>query len=150
MVRQLKFHGSLKFGRLIGELLAHAVKGTEKPDLLVPVPLHRQRLIERGFNHASLIANTTGKRLAIPVSEDLVIKRDRRPPQSGLNAKARRVNMRNAFHIQRPIDTRHIVVVDDVITTGATSEALAAALLDAGCQLVSVWAFARTAQGSAK
>ena len=144
MVRQLKYHGSMKFGRLLGELLAQSVSQTNRPDLLVPVPQHHDRYLQRGFNHAALIAQTTGRRLSIKIDENLAIRADNRPPQSGLNAQARVKNMRNAFTVERDLSAMHVAIVDDVVTTGATTEALTRALLKAGCQTVSVWAFART------
>ena len=144
IVHQLKYHGSLKFGRAMGELLANSLEGAASPDLLIPVPQHPHRLRQRGFNHAMLIADTTGRRLGIPVDSEIAYKRDDRPSQSGLNAKARKLNMRDAFVINTEIKVEHIAVVDDVMTTGATSSALAKALRRAGCKQVSLWAFART------
>ncbi len=146
MVQQLKFQNLSKFGRLMGELLANAVAGTPRPDLLLPVPQHEARLLDRGFNHAGVIAKTIGRRLELPVDSRLASKADARPPQSGLNARARQQNMRNAFCINEPLNAVHVAIVDDVLTTGATSEALATALKKAGCRRVTVWAFARTAR----
>jgi len=144
MVRQLKYHGSMKFGRLLGELLALSASQSCRPDLLVPVPQHRDRYLQRGFNHAALIAQTAGKHLSIKIDDNLAIRTDNRPPQSGLNAKARVKNMRSAFRVENDLSALHVAIVDDVVTTGATTEALTRALLKAGCQTVSVWAFART------
>lgn len=144
MVQQLKYQGSRKFGRLMGDLLATSAPADCLPDLLVPVPQHRERYLERGFNHAAEIAESIGHRLSIPVDTRLVIKTDARPPQSGLSATARVRNMRGAFRANREVRETHVAIVDDVLTTGATTDALTRALITAGCDRVSIWAFART------
>lgn len=144
IVQQLKYRGSQKYGRLIGELLAASIPATSYPDLLVPVPQHRDRYLQRGFNHAELIAQTAGQILAIPVDKYSAVRLDARPQQSSLNAAARRLNMRGAFKIIEPSISSHIAIVDDVVTTGATTQALAKALLGHGCRRISIWAFART------
>lgn len=144
MIQQLKFHGSVKYGRLIGELLARAVADNERPDLLVPVPQHQQRLLDRGFNHATAICRIVSKRLAIPMDTQMATKSDARPPQATLNAAAREKNMRGAFEATMRTPASHVAIIDDVMTTGATAEALSKALIRAGTQRVSIWAFART------
>ncbi len=144
LVQQLKYHGSMKHGRVIGRLLADAVESTELPEQLIPVPQHAHRLLDRGFNHADYIARTVGRLLSIPVNSTLVHKTDDRPPQSGLNARSRKKNMHNAFHMTGRPDSTHVAIVDDVMTTGATSEALAKVLLKGGCRRVTLWTFART------
>lgn len=144
MVQRLKFNTELKYGRLMGELLANAANSRATADLLVPVPQHNDRLLQRGFNHAAQIAGIVGNRLSINVDYTLVEKVSATTPQAGLNARQRKANQRNVFSTTRKINLDHIAIVDDVVTTGATCNALASALLKAGCRRVSVWAFART------
>jgi ComF family protein len=144
MVHQLKFSAERKFARLMGELLAGAAASATRPDLLVPVPVHRDRYLERGFNQASSLASVIGKRLNIPVDTKLARRVVAQTPQAGLNARQRRTNVRGAFEADAVGDRRHIAIIDDVLTTRATGEALAKALKKSGCQHLSVWAFART------
>ncbi len=144
MVQQLKFMGERKFARLMGELLANAVDRTDLPDLLIPVPQHQDRFIERGFNQAQNLATVVSKRTGVPVDGTIARRLKSGKPQAGLNARDRQKNVRGAFQVSSfgPID--QIAIIDDVLTTGATCEALAAQLLKHGCRKVSVWAFART------
>jgi ComF family protein len=145
--------GTLKYGhRLVnGQLLAgllgdHLVtKGLGAPDLLVPAPLHPRRLRERGFNQAVEIACTLGSRFGIPVDRLSCVRQRDTAPQSGLDRKARARNLRGAFRVRRSITATHVVVVDDVVTTGNTVFELAAVLRrEAGIRRVDVWAVART------
>ena len=144
MVHQLKFAAQRKFARLMGELMAGAAAAVTRPDLLVPVPVHRDRYIERGFNQASSLASVIGKRLNIPVDNTLARRVFAQPPQARLNARQRRTNVRGAFEANEVGTRRHIAIIDDVLTTGATCESLATTLKKSGCQRLSVWAFART------
>ncbi len=144
MVHQLKFAGERKFARVMGELLAQAAVPAMRPDLLVPVPVHSDRYLERGFNQASTLAAVIGKRLSLPVDDTLAQRTVARQPQAELNARDRRINMRGVFKTSRSCNTKHIAIIDDVLTTGATCEALAKVLKKSGCQKISIWAFART------
>lgn len=128
----------------MGELLAQAAMSAVRPDLLVPVPVHSDRYIERGFNQASTLAAVIGKRLSLPVNDTLAQRRVAGQPQAELNARDRRINMRGAFKTSRSCNAKHIAIIDDVLTTGATCESLAKVLKKSGCQKISVWAFART------
>ena len=92
------------------------------PDLLVPVPLHPRRERERGFNQASLLARRVGVAWGVPVRADVLIRAVATPSQTELDAPARRANVRGAFRLRRPelIAGRHVLLVDDILTTGAT------------------------------
>ncbi len=150
MIRSLKFDGRLVFGRLLGQLLALELRrrlfarGAARPQLIVPVPLHPARLRERGFNQAAEIARYAGALLATEVREDLVARNKDTPPQVDLDAAARRRNLRNAFTVDPGLQHRHVAIVDDVLTTGATATALTETLVDAGAACVEVWTVART------
>jgi ComF family protein len=111
--------------------------------LIVPVPLHKTRYRERGFNQAIEIARTVAKEMQIPL--DLTSCRRNRdtPHQTQLPAKKRRKNLKNAFSIIKPIHARHIAILDDVMTTGSTTHELAYALKKAGASRVDVWVCAR-------
>lgn len=143
----------LKFGngRALGRALALAAApslaeaGTAEP-LLVPVPLSRERLVERGYNQATEIARALARELGLTLAVSVAARRAPAAPQSRLGARARRANVAGSFVVARPLAVRGrpVVIVDDVITTGATVNALAAALLAAGAERVEAWAVART------
>lgn len=148
LVQQFKFNGDLSIGRLLGELLADylAAGGLTKPDLLIPVPLHPARLKERGFNQANELARPLAKRFRIPVRLDLCERVRATEVQSKLDATERRKNLRNAFVVRHSLQGKQITILDDVVTTGATVEALASALKDAGAARITVWSAARAAR----
>jgi ComF family protein len=104
------------------------------PAVLVPVPLHPRRLRERGFNQSELLAHALGRRSGLVVAPDALVRRKETPPQTGLTASARRSNVSGAFAVRRrsQVAGRVVVLVDDVVTTGATARACAAALRAAG------------------
>ncbi len=112
----------------------------EACDLIVPVPLHPRRQKQRSYNQSALLASALGRRLQIPVGLRYLVRTRKTPSQTRLNARARRVNVRNAFEVRREewVRGRRILLVDDVMTTGATLDAAARALKRAGAWRV--WA----------
>jgi ComF family protein len=143
----LKFQGARRLGRALGLLLAEDARrlpAERRIDGLVPVPLHGARLRERGYNQSFEIARAVAAELSVP----LLVAGVRRPrataPQSGPNAAERYRNVRDAFDVRADVAGRRLAVVDDVITTGATANALAARLSQAGAAAVDAWAVART------
>jgi len=134
IVHALKYHGyTTVVGRLAAPLLAEAAGG-ERFDAVVPVPLHRARLRMRGFNQAALLARGLAARINTPVSDTLQVVRSTRD-QVELSAAERRQNVAGAFSAGTRTRGR-LLLVDDVFTTGATTSACAAALLDAGADEV--------------
>ncbi len=171
-LRALKFHGDLCPARVFGALLAAtAVTGPPRltqprraagqgrmriPDLFVPVPLHPDRLHERGFNQAAQLAAQAARWLGRPVSLRLLQRRRSTAPQTSLERAERQRNVAAAFAPsptaaawleRQPRSIRHVALVDDVLTTGATAEAAAAALRQLRLERVSIWAVARPASG---
>lgn len=151
VITRFKHQAHWPLGRLLGELLARHLKhayqdGLPRPERLLPVPLGRKRQRERGFNQATLLARWLSKPLSLPVEESWLLRAQETVAQQNLDARARRTNLRRAFVLAPGADVagRHLAVVDDVLTTGATSEALARLLLSAGARRVDVYCLART------
>jgi ComF family protein len=146
LISRFKFNADLACGRLLSQLLAKAIIARNSPEpgefTLVPVPLHPGRRSERGFNQAERIARVVARALRQTVREELVERVRQTPDQKQLGATARRANLRGAFQA-RSCSGLRVALVDDVLTTGATADALSAALLGAGAIEVHVWCLAR-------
>jgi len=115
-----------------------------RPDMLIPVPLHRLRMIKRGFNQASELGTYISKVLGIPLLTTALRRHRNTKAQSGLSRKQRRKNVRGAFywHSLKTPD-RHVALIDDVMTTGTTVTECARILKKAGAKRVDVWVAAR-------
>jgi ComF family protein len=143
---RFKFRTDLAAGRVLADLLVQcASRDTPaQPQLIVPVPLHARRLRERGYNQALELARPLAHALAIPLRHDVLVRTRATLAQTGLDAKARRRNLRGAFAVtERARLPAHVVLFDDVMTTGATLREGARMLLRAGAKRVDVWALAR-------
>lgn len=116
-------------------------------DALVPMPIAGRRLRQRGFHHTRLLAGLLGESLALPAEDGLIRRVRYRRPQVGLEDKERRANMAEAFDpwpgAERRIEGRRLLLIDDVMTTGASMRAAAQALKDAGALHVGIWVLAR-------
>ena len=137
MLHRFKFRRDLAAGRVLATLTARRLvrMGAERPQLLVPVPLHWRRALWRGFNQSRVLADDLSAQLGgIPVA-DLLLRRRATPAQSSLPAARRRGNVRGAFALRwRPGRVRHVALVDDVMTTGTTLDACASVLRRAGVE----------------
>jgi len=140
---RLKYAGKAGFAETMARLMARLVP----PDgeLLVPVPLHRWRIWSRGFNQASLIANALSRRTGVPVNHVALERARRTPVLRGLGAAGRAKAVARAFRVTQPeaVRGRAVVLVDDVHTSGATTDACTAVLLRAGAASVSILCWAR-------
>lgn len=149
LVRRFKFSRQLACGQLLGKELTSAVSSRciHRPDAVVPVPLHRARYFVRSFNQSELLARHAGKNLGIPVYPGLLRRRLRTRAHSGLDAASRRINIKGAFLCKmtgrQRDDLRHVALVDDVLTTGATLSECTRTLKSSGVSQVSVWVAAR-------
>jgi ComF family protein len=129
----------------LSNLLSLRIQGSaDLPDLVIPVPLHPARLGERGFNQSLEIARLVTKRLELETDWRSVKRIRPTPPQTGLSEKERRRNLRAAFSISGDLRGRHVALLDDVITTGATLSELSRLLMRQGVERVDLWALART------
>ena len=144
LVRRFKFAGDLAVGRWLGESVAEAASTAPRPALVVVPPSTRARLRERGFNPALEIAKVAARALDVECLRDAVTRTRETSPQPGLGRRARRRNLAGAFACARNLRGLHVAIVDDVMTTGATLDAVAAALKRAGASRVSAWVAART------
>ncbi len=145
-VKALKFKRRLYYAPAFAELLCDAMRFLPRDiDALLPVPLHWRRRAFRGFNQALEISAGLRRSYGLPLVTGVVRSRATRS-QSGLSAAARRRNVRDAFVARRRLNVRHVLIVDDVITTGATTRQLARVLLRSGAEKVSVLAVARATQ----
>lgn len=118
--------------------LAHA-------DAIIPVPLHRTRLIKRRFNQSALLARALSQRCGVPMDAQCLLRAKRTPSQGGLSAQGRRRNVQGAFQVDNPalIEGKRLVLIDDVMTTGATLNACARTLKRAGAARVDAVCLAR-------
>jgi ComF family protein len=143
-VHRLKYNNLRAIAPILGELLADFLDSQQVPgQVLVPVPLHRRRERQRGYNQAHLLAKEAGDRLGIPIVPQILSRLSNTPPQAkSPGAQERRANVQGSFRCLHPslVKGLEVVLVDDVCTTGATLEACAVALKEAGA--ASVWGVA--------
>jgi ComF family protein len=144
-LKSFKFGHALYYVPAFAELLfAEFLHSFQSADALVPVPLHHWRYATRGFNQAVELCRPLGRATGLPIVRN--VKRVRRTrPQTGLDAGARRRNLRGAFAVSGRLRCRHPLIVDDVMTTGETCQQLARVLLDAGALTAGVLTVARAA-----
>ncbi len=143
LLPRLKFHRDLAAGRLLAELMIPTLEAQPRPLALVPVPLHRQRLRQRGYDQALELARPLARRLDLPVLPCALRRIRNTAPQSELDARQRRRNLRAAFQAGSAPLPDHVALVDDVMTTGQTLHAAALALRRAGVARVDAWVCAR-------
>ncbi len=142
-IHALKYNGVVRLAEPLGGLLAQTyLNYGMQADMLVSVPLHTERYKQRGYNHAHLLASACASRIGVPLKDDVLIRSRATNAQVGLNALDRKQNVAGAFSIAPNYTTTHIygrriIIVDDVCTTGATLDACASTLLQAGTS--SVW-----------
>ena len=145
IIKAIKFRRQLSFVPALTEILLQTLEQEfTGVDALLPVPLHRMRLLQRGFNQSMELARPLHRATGLPL---IVQARRTRAtlPQTGLDAGARKRNLHGAFAVSGRLACRHPLVVDDVITTGETCSQLAVALLESGASEVSVLAVAHAA-----
>jgi ComF family protein len=117
----------------------------DRVDFVVPVPLHLSRLVDRGFNQSGLLAGAVARHLSVPLRIGVLGRVATGPAQATLSRAERLVNVASSFRVARPrvVRGKHVLIIDDVITTGATLDACRRALLDAGAGRVTCLALAR-------
>ena len=150
LVLGLKYGARLPLASLLGDLLGSILPlHTGIPDLLIPMPLHRTRLAERGFNQALEIARRLTSISGKPICTDGIVRIRDTAKQADLPADRRRANVRGAFECRDDLSGMTVAIVDDVMTTGASLNELARTLKRAGATSVQNWVVARTWPDSA-
>lgn len=143
LIPRLKYSGQILLAPLLAQLLADHLEGDDPPEAIIPVPLHWWRQWWRGFNQAEEIGTALGELTGIPCDTRLLRRIRATPQQTRLSAGQRRRNLRGAFQIA-PHHYRHVALLDDVVTTGATAGQLTRLLHESGIARVEVWAICRT------
>ena len=150
LICRLKYRHHIYLAKILGMLLANHIKKHRQilPELLVAVPLHKQRIRQRGFNQAVEIARTVSAELDLKTDYQCIEKFKITPLQTTLNSRQRRNNLKGAFRLRHPIYAKSVAVLDDVMTTGATVSEIASLLKRNGARRVEVWVPARTSPPS--
>jgi len=148
MIHKLKFSEKITYARSIGEILAKKLADElpaagEKPDCILPVPLHKKRMRQRGFNQSIEIARGIAAKYKIPIEANAVVRQQSTSSQTGLNAKQRRKNIKGAFCVAGKLNYKHVLIIDDVVTTGSTVNELAKLLKKNKVERVGVLSIAR-------
>lgn len=147
-IYRAKYDGDPNLAVALGALLVETFEAPPEPDdAIVPVPLHPRRLRERGYNQARELARPLARHLRVAVLADVVERARDTPSQTRLDRAARRRNVADAFTVTRPegVRGRRVLLVDDVVTTGATLASLRATILAAGARSVRSVALSRAA-----
>jgi len=156
LISSFKYQHQFAPGRVFGQLLAQTFTRHYEdrlvPELLIPVPLHKRRLQQRGYNQSALLAREISRSCNIPVDTNSCTRQSATPAQRGLNARERARNIFNAFDVDSSLKNspasanslpERVAVIDDVVTTTATVNELALTLRHAGVRVIDVWAVAR-------
>ncbi|MEP7084165.1 MAG: ComF family protein [Betaproteobacteria bacterium] len=144
LVQSFKYHGALALAGWFAEAMLEQRTQPLAADLIVPVPLARGRQRERGFNQALELARPLARWTGIPLAIDAATRTRETPPQASLPWAERATNIRGAFSCRKSLAGKRVVVVDDVMTTGASLDEFAATLKRAGALSVENWLVART------
>lgn len=144
-IHALKYRAQFAQAELLGRAFAQrwSDHGSQRPALLIPVPLHWRRQWWRGYNQSLLLARVIGRSLGIAVAATAAVRARATPDQIGQTAVERRRNLQGAFAVSPRVAGQHLALIDDVMTTGATLEELARACKAAGAARVEAWAMAR-------
>ena len=146
LILDFKFHHKLASGQVLATLLSQFIESQYKsqklPELLIPVPLHKKRLQQRGFNQAVELVRLLKKQLNITLDTKSCQRLKNTSAQIQLPMKQRKKNIRQAFQC-KPLQAKHIALIDDVFTTGSTIKELTTCVLQAGATQIDVWCLAR-------
>ncbi len=143
LIHELKYNNKRSIGKILGEILGSSIKDEHDfitADAILPVPLHKLRMRERGYNQSELIANGVSKVIGVKVISDLLVRVKNTQTQTKLNFYERRENVKDAFKVKNKYNSyivgRKFIIVDDVITTGSTIVECAKVLKQKGAEKV--------------
>jgi len=143
LILGLKFQEKLRNARLLAKLFHAQLQNNSLPEVMIPVPLHPKRLRERGYNQALELAKELRKLTDIPVDSQSTRRSRYTERQADTPLKDKKGNVKNAFEIVTRPSASHVVIIDDVMTSGHTVDEFARALKKAGIDKVDVWVMAR-------
>lgn len=143
-LHRLKYDDALYLARTLSQPCIGAFAARQpRPQVILPVPLHDSRLVERGYNQALELAQLWSRRLEIPLDRRALYRIRQTSSQSGLSAARRESNLRGAFRYAPRRAYRHVAIADDIVTTGSTVNEICKMLHRDGVEYVEVWALAR-------
>lgn len=144
LLHQFKYYNGLYLTSFLGQLMLQgAQEQMLRAECLIPVPMHPQRLKQRGFNQAAVLAKFLARQLNLPYDLSHCQKIMNTAPQASLDSEQRKKNLRDAFRVSA-LPYQHVVLIDDLLTTGSTANELARAIKKTGVKRVDVWCCART------
>lgn len=144
LIQSMKYGGQLALANAFAEKLAQRIDRNKLPDCIIPMPLHPARLRERGFNQSQLLAAGIARELDVDLLPEACRRVRDTPPQTALPWKERKKNVRDAFCCDADLTGKRVALVDDVMTTGASLNALAKNVKKCGAAEINVWVVART------
>jgi ComF family protein len=144
LIQAMKYGEQLALANAFAKKLAHHIEKNNLPDFIIPMPLHPARLKERGFNQSLLLAEKVSRELNIKLLPHACQRVRDTPSQSSLKWKERDKNVRGAFSCEVDLTGKRVALVDDVMTTGASLNALAKVIQKAGATHIETWIIART------
>ena len=151
LIHELKYKRGIKLGYFLGQILAKSIfeKIDCQVDMIVPVPLHRIKQRERGYNQSDILCKGISTMVSLPVCSGLLTRKINTKTQTLLSAEDRQINVHDAFVVKKSKDIigKSILIVDDVVTTGATMNSCARALKNTGAKKVVGAALARPVSG---
>ncbi|WP_226905481.1 ComF family protein [Legionella antarctica] len=144
LLHHFKYNNGLYLSSFLSQIMLHSAQNQSiSAQCLIPVPMHSKRLKQRGFNQAALLAKRLARKLNLPYDATTCQKIINTTPQASLNSEQRKKNLHHAFHAG-PLPYEHVILIDDLLTTGCTANELARTIKKTGVQKVDLWCCART------
>ena len=145
LVLDLKNSGNRGTLRKLSAALVDQIlrNGKTIPEVIIPVPMHRESLKSRGFNQSTMLATAVGKQLKIPVDRKLLVKQRKTPKQAELRLRERKKNLRSAFKLNKSNSYKNVAIIDDVVTSTSTISEICKILKKNGVDYIEVWSIAR-------
>ncbi|MCP3851433.1 MAG: ComF family protein [Gammaproteobacteria bacterium] len=146
LIKKMKYQKKIHFAHTLSKLFiqkANTINDFQLPQAILPMPMHKRRLRQRGFNQALELSRTLASHYQLPLNYGYLLRDKYTELQAGMNAIERKKNVQNAFHLKGSMHYDHIALVDDVMTTGSTVNEAAKALKQSGIKKVDIWIIAR-------